>query len=83
MEAEEEVTEIKRKKPRPPKTHSPYGIWIKPAWVVRKLVEHEQWGVSDAVREVVSRYKLTQDAAFAGIRAAYSEARKKPWTEEP
>lgn len=83
VEAEEAVREIKRKTPRPPKEHNPYGIWINPAWVVRRMVEVEKWGVSDAVREVVSRFKLTQDAAFAGIRAAYYEVRKRPWGEEP
>lgn len=83
MDTEETVREITRKRPRPPKEHSPYGIWIKPAWTVRHLVEKENWGVSDAVREVVSRCKLTQAAAFGGIRAAYYEVRKRPWDEEP
>jgi len=78
------VREIKRKAPEAPRFRAAKGAWIKPAWAVRRMVEVDHWMVSDAVREIVSRMKLTPpDVAFAGIRAAYYEVKKRPWKDEP
>lgn len=76
------VREIRRRKPRPPRARTAHGTWIEPAWGVRRLVEQEKWGVSDAVREIVATCNLHPPAAaFNGVRAAYYEVKKKPWPE--
>lgn len=78
------VREIKRKTPAAPRYRALKGAWIKPAWAVRRMVEEQKWMISDAVREVVARMKLTPpEVAFAGIRAAYYEVKKKDWNKEP
>ena len=78
------VREIRRKTPAAPRYRAAKGAWIKPAWAVRRMVEKDNWMVSDAVREVVSRMQLTPvDVAFAGIRAAYYEVKKRKWEDEP
>ena len=83
MNPEEVIREIQRKAPLPPKYRAARGIWVQPAWVVRGLVERDNWTVSDAVREVISRQNLhPPDVAFKGIRAAYYEVRKQVWPEE-
>jgi hypothetical protein len=77
------VREIQRKAPEPPRFRATKGAWIKPAWVVRRMVEQQGWSASDAVREVIARMNLhPRDVAFAGIRAAYYEVRKKDWKKE-
>lgn len=78
MDTSEIIREIGKKKA--PKHRSAHGKWVPASWVVRGLVEKENWGVSDAVREVVARLNLhPPGVAFTGVRAAYYETRKKPW----
>lgn len=84
MDPQSIVREIRKKAPDAPRYRASKGSWIKPAWAVRRMVEKENWMVSDAVRETVARMSLTpNDVAFKGIRAAYYEVRKRPWKEEP
>lgn len=76
------IRDIERRKPEPPSQRATHGIWIKPAWVVRHLVERKKWTVSDAVREVVATENYEDPAAaFKGIRAAYYLVKDKPWEE--
>lgn len=78
------VREISRKTPAPPRYRAAKGAWIKPAWAVRRMVEKGNWMVSDAVREVVTSMQLhPPDVAFAGVRAAYYEVKKRDWKNEP
>lgn len=77
------VREIKRTVPAPPRRNATYGLWVQPAWAVRRLVEAEGWKVCPAVREIVHRCKFTQPTAFNSIRGAYYEVRKLPWSTEP
>ncbi len=83
MDPEEAIREIKRKTPLPPSYRAARGVWVQPAWVVRGLVERDKWTVSDAVREVIHRMKLTPpETAFKGVRAAYYVIRNEPWPEQ-
>ncbi len=78
------VREIRRKTPVAPRYRVAKGSWIKPAWVVRRMVENDHWAVADAVREVIARLSLhPPDVAFGGIRAAYYAIRTRDWKEEP
>lgn len=79
MNVSETIREIQRRTPLPPTRRVAHGVWIEPAWVVRGLVEND-WGVSDAVRQVVAEQKYhPADVAFKGIRAAYYVIRNHPW----
>ena len=60
-----------------------HGLWVAPAKVVKALVDHHQWNVSEAVRRVVARGKYGDKArAFRGIRAAYYVLRRNEETFE-
>jgi len=63
---------------KPPARYAPYGMWAAQATRVKLMVENENWGVSDAVRQIVAKHRYPDRAkAFNGIRAAYYELRKK------
>lgn len=84
MDSEEVIRIIKRQNPKPVRNSAAYGARIRPAWAVRRLVQKERWSVSDAVRSVVESFKLHPPRpAFNGVRAAYYEIRRRPWSEEP
>lgn len=77
------VKVIERRTPLPPKPRACHGKWIVPAWTVRGLVE-KSWGVSDAVRRVVTEFNFRpEDEAYRGIRAAYYAIRRLPWSKCP
>lgn len=79
MTIEDTIREIQRRTPLPPPGYVTYGQWISPAWVVRGLVE-QQWGVTEAVRQVVATMKLQPERkALNGVKAAYYIIRNKPW----
>ena len=73
---------------KPRRRRVAHGTWVAPARVVTELVAHE-WNVSEAIREVIDRKgfvtatKGTDEAArqqrlaFAGIRAAFYNARRR------
>lgn len=72
------IDQITRKTPKPPNSRAKHGAWVKPAWVVRGLVEDHGWEVCDAVSRVVYDLKLTPpDRAYRGVRACYYAIRGK------
>ena len=81
MNIDQIAREIMRRKPLPANRRAPHGQWVRPAWVVRKLVE-DGWGVKDAVAQVCETLNLhPRDRALNGVRAAYYEVRNKDWAE--
>ncbi len=82
MKIEEVIREIQRRTPLPPARRAQHGQWVKPAWVVRGLVE-QGWGVFDAVHQTIATLNLhPPKKAFNGVKAAYYQLRNKPWGEE-
>ena len=88
MNPKDEAREIRRTTKPPRRRRVTHGTWVTPARVVVELVDHE-WNVSDAIREVIDRNnfvtappgtveaKRQQHLAFAGIRAAFYNARRR------
>ena len=60
-------------KTKPPRRRrAAHGQWVEPARAVHDLVGKGTWNVSDAVREVVKKFKFPdKHHAFKGVRAAY------------
>lgn len=81
MDVRARIDEILKRMPKP-KFRASHGQWVKPAWVVRGLVEAGQ-PVTAAVRFVVREMCLTPpDLAERSVRQAYYDIRLKPWRDK-